>query len=435
MATSRFLLAISLLLASVTAVASPSITHWSLPNGARVYFVRSTALPMVQVEVVFDAGSARDPAGKYGLACFANTMLDEGAGKWDADEIASRLDRIGAELDSGCGRDMATLGLRSLSSRKILKPALDVFGQLLAAPTFPNESLTRERERVLVALQRDAQSASATVSKAFYRTLYGDHPYAHHPRGDKSGLNAITREDLESYRKRYYVGANAVLAIVGDLSVSQAKAVARQLIGTLPRGQKPAPIPPVADLDKPRRHGIEFPSTQTHIRVGQPAMRRDDPDYFALYVGNYILGGGGMISRLFEEVREKRGLAYSTYSYFFPMRRKGPFTVGLQTENSQRDKALELVQQTLMRFIESGPTGEELQAAKKHLTGGFPLRVDSNGKIVNYLAIIGFYQLPLTYLDDFIPKIEAVTVEQIRDAFRRRVNPQKLATVILGGQS
>ncbi len=237
-----------------------------------------------------------------------------------------------------------------------------------------------------------------------------------------------------NHHKRYYVATNAVLAMVGDLSTGQAKRIARQLVGALPAGQKPPPLPEVVDLDEPRRHGIDFPSTQAHIRVGQPAMRRGDPDYFALYVGNYILGGGGMVSRLFGEVREKQALAYSAYSYFYPMRRKGPFTMGLQTERSQRDKALELVQATLIRFIESGPTEQELQAAKKHLSGGFPLRIDSNAKIADYLAVIGFYDLPLTYLNDFIPQVQAVTVEQIRNAFRRRVDPRTLATVILGDQ-
>lgn len=432
MSISRIGLALAFLFACGAVAASPTIEHWSLPNGARVYLVQARELPMVDITLVFDAGSARDPTGKHGLACFSNALMDEGAGDLSADEIARRLEGVGARFSSDCSRDMATLDLRSLVDGKLLKPALEVFARLVAEPSFPEASLARERERALIALQRDAQSPGAIVSKAFYRSLYGEHPYAHHPRGDPTGLSSITRQDLVNYHKRYYVGANAVVAIVGDVSTKQAKQIAKQLVGKLPRGETPPPVPEVTNLDKPRQRRIAFPSSQTHIRIGQPGMRRGDPDQFPLYVGNYILGGGGMVSRLFEEVREKRGLAYSAYSYFSPMRRKGPFTVGLQTENSQRETAIQLVRQTVKRFIESGPTEEELEAAKKHLTGGFALRIDSNGDIAGYLAVIGFYQLPLTYLDDFIPRVEAVTVEQIREAFGRRVDPTKLATVVLG---
>lgn len=185
---------------------------------------------------------------------------------------------------------------------------------------------------------------------------------------------------------------------------------------------------------EPRHRRITFPASQSHIRIGQPGVTRTDPDYFPLYVGNYILGGGGLVSRLSEEVREKRGFSYSIYSYFLPMRRKGPFILGLQTKNSQRDQALKVVRKVLADFVAQGPTEKELEAAKKYLTGSFPLRIDSNGKIADYLTIIGFYGLPLTYLNDFIPRIEAVTIAQIRDAYQRRVHPEKMVTVIVGGE-
>lgn len=423
-----------LALASSAANALPSIEHWSLANGARIYFIQARELPLVQVSAIFDAGSARDNNGKYGIACLTNAMLDEGAGELNADEIADELDGVGAQLGAGCGRDMASLELRSLVAARSLEPALAIFTQILQQPSFPGDSFQRLREQSLVGLRRDAQSPAATVSKAFYESLYGSHPYAHSPRGDKAGLTAISRTDLVDFHRSHYVAANLVLAIVGDLSKGEAKQIANQLVGKLPIGTPAPPLPPVTDLDKPLELGISFPSSQAHIRVGQPGLERNDPDYFPLYVGNYILGGGGMVSRLYDEIREKRGLAYSTYSYFYPMRRKGPFTVGLQTENSQRDQALGLVKSTLTRFIESGPTEEELLAAKKHITGGFPLRIDSNNDLLEYLGVIGFYRLPLSYLNDFVAKVDAVTTTQVRDAFRRRVDPKRLATVVLGEQ-
>ena len=162
-------------------------------------------------------------------------------------------------------------------------------------------------------------------------------------------------------------------------------------------------------------------------------MARNDPDFYPLYLGNFVLGGSGLVSRLSQEVREKRSLSYSVYSYFMPLREPGPFLLGLQTKNSQRAEALAVVRRVLKEFVEKGPTPEELAAAKKNVTGGFPLRIDSNRKIAEYLTVIGFYNLPLTYIDDFIPRIEAVTAEQIRDAFRRRVHPERMLTVVVGG--
>jgi zinc protease len=285
---------------------------------------------------------------------------------------------------------------------------------------------------VLVALQKDTQSPGAIADKTFYRELYGDHPYAHDPLGDVSGIKTITREDLLEYYRSYYVGANAWLVIVGDASKREARKIAERVVGQLPAGQAAVPIPPVRTLYAPLQKQVAFPATQTHILLGQTGMRRGDPDYFPLYVGNYILGGGGLVSRLSTEVREKRGLSYSVYSYFLPLRKAGPLIVGLQTKNTQRDQALKLVRQVISDFVATGPTEEELSAAKKHITGGFPLRLDSNAKIAENLAVIAFYDLPLTYLDDFIPRVEAVTVEQIRKAFRQRVHPNQMVTVVVG---
>jgi zinc protease len=183
------------------------------------------------------------------------------------------------------------------------------------------------------------------------------------------------------------------------------------------------------------REDVDFPSTQTHLLMGQPGMSRKDPDYFTLYVGNYVLGGGGLVSRLADQVREQRGLAYSVYSYFMPMHAQGPFIIGLQTRSDQINEALDVVRDTVSGFVENGPTDAELTAAKRNLTGGFPLRIDSNGKICEYLAVIGFYDLPLSYLDDFPARVEAVNLEDVKDAFRRRVQPGRMVTVTVGARN
>jgi zinc protease len=188
---------------------------------------------------------------------------------------------------------------------------------------------------------------------------------------------------------------------------------------------------PVAARGKTER--IRCPSAQSHVLAGQPGMARADADYFPLYVGNFILGGSGLVSRLSDEIREKRGLSYSAYSYLNPMRVPGPFVLGLQTRNTQADAALKVMRETLMRFVETGPTEMELVAAKKNISGGFPLRLDSNRDILGYLAVIGFYDLPLDWLETYVPNVEAVTAESIRDAFRRRIRPAEMVTVVVGG--
>jgi zinc protease len=423
-----------LLAATLNAAASPRIQHWQTANGARVLFVEAHELPMVQLRVVFDAGSARDTADRSGLASLTNAMLSQGAGGLDTDQIATRFEDLGAEFGSESLRDMGLVELRSLSESARLGPAAELLGTVLARPDFPADALARERTRFLTALEQERQSPDAVAEKLFYQRLYRDHPYALNPNGTRAGISAITDVDLRAFHSRYYVGSNAVVAIIGDLDVAAARKLADTLVGRLPQGERAPELPAVSALPKPDEQRVTFPSSQSHVLIGEPGMNRGDPDYFALYVGNYVLGGGGLVSRLSDEVREKNGLAYSVYSYFIPMRVAGPFLIGLQTRNAQTGRALELARTTVAGFVQNGPTAEELDAARRNLTGGFPLRIDSNKKIAEYLSVIGFYDLPLTYLDDFIGKVEAVTVEQVRDAFRRRVRPDRMLTVVVGGE-
>jgi zinc protease len=212
----------------------------------------------------------------------------------------------------------------------------------------------------------------------------------------------------------------------------EAAAIAEQLTSGLPRSNAPAVIPPVPSLERAETRVVAHPATQSHLLIGMPGIRRDDPDYFPLYVGNYILGGGGFVSRITDEVRSKRGLAYSAYSYFMPMKERGPFVIGLQTRRDQAGEALAVVRETLAGFLANGPTADELQKAQQNIVGGFALRIDSNRKIVENLAAIGFYQLPLTYLDDFSANVEKVTVDDIRRAFARHVDPARMVTVAVG---
>ncbi len=418
--------------AAGVAQAIPAIQHWTTLNGAQVYFVPAPELPIVDVRVVFNAGSARDDY-LPGLAGLTSGLLDKGAAGMSADAIAEGLDGLGAVLGTGSLRDMAWVSLRSLNDPAHFEPAVELMVKVLSRPDFNPRDIDRERERTLVALRRSDQKPGDIAEYHYYQALYGQHPYAIRPLGTEVSLKRITRADIRAFYARYYVANNATIAIVGDIDRAGAERLARRLSASLPAGRPVAPLPPVPPLVKASEERIFHPSTQTHVLMGAIGISRTDPDFFPLYVGNHVLGGGGLVSRLNEQVREKRGLSYSVYSAFSPMARAGPFTLSLQTRNDQTDEALRVLRETLQRFHDQGPTEEELVAARKNITGSFALRIDSNSKIIQYLAVIGFYGLPLDYLETFNDKVMAVTRGQIRDAFRRHVHPDVMATVIVGG--
>nr|WP_197722188.1 pitrilysin family protein [Sulfuriflexus mobilis] len=429
----KLLFALVLFLNTSLLLANPDIQHWQTANGARVYYVPAPELPMIDVRVVFDAGSARD-GDKPGLAMLTNSLLDEGTATQNANQLAETFEGVGAEYGASSLRDMAVTSIRSLTEAAAMKTALDTFAAVLATPSFPKKPFQRNRKAMLLGLQQEQQEPGSLASKAFYKALYGDHPYGSHSSGSEASLKAMRREDVQAFHRQYYVARNAVIAIVGDVSRRQAEAIAEQLTTKLRVGERAADLPAVAALEKASLQRIRHDSQQTHILVGQPGMRRGDADYISLYVGNHILGGSGLVSRISDVIREQRGLAYSAYSYFAPMRENGPFTMGLQTKNAQADAALKLLGETLRDYIDKGPTEDELKRSKQNITGGWALRVDSNKKITEYVAVIGFYGLPLDYLDTFTDKVEAVTVKSIKDAFKRRIHPDKLVTVMVGGE-
>lgn len=422
-----------LLFAHVSAWAVPKIQLWQTENGAQVLFIEAHELPIVDVRVVFSAGGARD-AGKPGLAILANSLLMSGAGNMNADDIALRLESVGAAAGTESLRDMAIVTMRSLSDAAKLGVMIDVMRAVLTEPTFPESDLERERKQLLASLEYKQQQPEDVAEEAFYKLVYGTHPYGSPHDGTPESVRAITRAQLLDFYRQYYVARNAVVAVVGDLEEQAARELVENLTGALPAGEKAAPIPPVGSLTQAREQRIPMPTAQTHILVGQPGINRTDPDYFPLYVGNHILGGSGFESRLMDEIREKRGLAYSVYSHFLPMFEAGPFVAGMQTRNEQAVTALSLMNENIKRFIEQGPTAEELQQAVQNITGGFPLRIDSNKKLVEHLAVLAFYGLPLDYLDTFNARVQAVTVDQIRDAFRRRLDVTRMATVMVGGR-
>ena len=411
--------------------AAPTIQHWTTANGARVYFVEAPEIPIVDLRVVFAAGSARDDRIK-GIANLTNALLKEGAGDLDVDAFSKKFSATGAKLGVAVARDMAYATVKTLSEPKYAEPALALFEQVLGSPRSDAASIERLKARMLVALKRKQQSPGTIAQDTFFEQVYADHPYASSPDGSEASVAAITRADILAHYDKYYVAQNAIVAIVGALGVDEAKALADDVTAGLDAGERAAALPEVVSPQSAQLEHIEFPSIQSHVRVGLPGMRRGDPDYFPLLVGNHALGGNSLVSILFREIRSKRGLSYSAYSYFMPMAKRGPFVAALQTDRSQQDEALQVLKETIEGFVTDGPPPEDLLAAKKNLIGGFPLRIDSNSKTVEYIAMIGFYDLPLDYLDTFTDNVEAVTGENVREAFARRVDPSKLVTVVVG---
>lgn len=418
------------LLFSAAAHAGPAIEHWLTSNGARVYFVAAPEIPMIDLHVVFAAGSARDGA-HAGVASLTNDLLNEGAGELDANAFNDQLGATGAVLGLGAERDMAQASLRTLSEGDRAQRAVELFVLALAKPRFDASALEREKARTLVGLKHKEQSPDAIAEDVFYASLYPEHPYGSPPDGTRNTVSALNQADVRAFHHRYYVARNAVIAIVGAIDKARASAIAEQLSQALPAGEPAAPLPAVVLPPAEQKH-VEFPSIQSHVMLGMPGVSRGDPDYFPLLVGNHALGGNGLSSILFDEVREKRGLSYSVSSYFIAMAQAGPFIAELQADRKQQDEALQVLHDTIRRFIEQGPPPGSIEAARQNLIDSFPLRVASNHQIADYIALIGFYDLPLDYLETFAAKVAQVTPAAVKDAFARRVPLDHLTTVVVG---
>ncbi len=425
-----------LLLAAVTSLsanATLKIQQWQTSAGSEVYFVENHDLPIVDISANFAAGSARDSKEKSGLAGITKYMMTLGAAGMTDEDISNKLADVGAALGGEFDADRASFKLRTLSSTTEKTQALNIFNAILQKPDFPDAVLTREKARIISSLQESATQPESIANKAFMTALYGNHPYALDESGEPETVATIKQEDLKAFYNAYYTSKGAVIALIGDMTVAQAHEIADRISNGLPHTPALAELPAVTLPTTANEQIIAHPASQSHILLGYPGIKRGDPDLFPLYVGNYILGGGGFVSRLTEEVREKRGLVYSVYSYFMPMSQLGPFQIGLQTKREQAGEALKLVRETLDKFIAGGVTDKELEAAKQNIIGGFPMRIDSNAKILDYLGVIGFYKLPLNYLDTFNAQVAKVTTQQIKEAFARRIKVDKFVTIIVAG--
>lgn len=425
-----------LALALPFAHAALPIQSWELPNGTRVLLVKNHVIPIIDVQVEFDAGSRRDPKRQSGLAALTNGMLARGVASANQEpalseaQISDAFADTAAQRGGGVDVDSARVNLRTLSSQPESDRSISLLARILAQPRFPSALLARDKARTISAI-KDAETKPAVIGqKKFWRMLYGDHPYGYAP--SPKSIAAIKRSDLLAFHRAHYVASRAVVTIVGDVTRKQANHIAWQLTHRLSSGKnEKLPAMQKVPLARPFEERISHPASQAHVLIGMPVLKRGDPDFFPLIVGNYVLGGGGFVSRLMQEVREKRGLSYSVYSRFQPRLQRGPFYIGLQTQKQQTNEALKIAREVLTVFLQKGPTQTELQAAKDNLIGSFALRLDSNRKILRHVAMIGYYRLPLNYLDTWNENVSKVGVDDVRKAFQRKIDVAKMATVIV----
>ncbi len=435
----------ALLLVQNVSAAIP-IQHWTQPSGVQIYLVESHSIPMVDLQMDFDAGSRRDPGDKAGLASVTASMTSKGvlASKvagldepaLDENGLSEAWVDLGASFGAGAGSDRMSFSMRSLTYPDLLSKAVHLASRQLGEPAFPAAVWQRERERLNAALKESNTRPATVAGRAFAAAVYGKHPYGFEM--NEATLSHIDVADMKALYANAITACRAKVSIVGAVTRAQADDMVRELFSRLAASGPaaacaPLPaVPEVAALAGPLETDIAFDSAQAHILLGQPGYKRNDPDFFALTVGNYILGGGGFVSRLTSEVREKRGLSYSVYSYFSPGLHAGAFMIGLQTRPDQAAQALAVSREVLTRFVQDGPTQAEVDAAKSNLIGGFPLLIDSNRKLLGNVANIAWNNLPLNYLDTWTQQIDKVSVADVRAAFARKLQPEKMVTVVVG---
>lgn len=404
---------------------------WQTSKGSAVVFYQAKEVPMLDISVAFAAGSAYDDKS-FGLSALTTNLLNEGNGRLDASEIAEKLAETGAQYGSETSRDMSIFRLKTLTSEQALKQSVDTFALILNKPNFTQDAFNREKNQLLFAITQAQQSPEEVANNTFFSNLYHNHPYGHPVNGSLESIKAINAWQVRNFYKQYYVAANAVIVMVGAIDTEKAHELAEQLTASLPKGI-PAPAvakaPPLAAAETIH---VKFPSSQTMLRLGQIGTTHEDLEYFPLMVGNYILGGGALVSRLSQEVREKRGLTYGVYSQFIPMPGNGLFIIGLSTKNNKASTALDVTRETLANFLQKGPTEEELAAAKQYLTGSFPLSLANNSSIAGMLLRMAFYKLPEDYLDTYVAHIESVSVEDIKKAFDKHIQMDKMLLVSVG---
>ena len=407
-------------------------TNWHTKTGALVIFYQALEVPILDITIAFAAGSAYD-GQEFGLSTLTLKLLNQGNNGKDSTTIAENLADTGAQYEAINNQDMAVLNLKTLTDLKPLNESIEIYKNIIAHPDFPQDAFNQEKNQQLMTIEQTLESPDTIANQAFFQMLYKNHPYAHPVIGNHDSVNNLTADKIKSFYQKYFVSKNAIIILVGAINESTARDISEIITKDLPEGREAEKIPMATELAEEMDTEVPFKASQTVLYLGQLGITHHDPNYFPLLVGNYILGGGASLdSQLASELREKRGLTYGISSQLASMKAKGPFIINFSTKRTNTKKAIEVVRNTLTDFINKGPNEEELIAAKKYLTGSFPLSLSSNRNIANILLKIAFYQLPDDFLATYIEKINAVTLKEIKSALEQLIKPNKLLQVSVG---
>ena len=400
------------------------------PGGIEAWLVEDHSNPIISLDLAFRGGSLADPLGQEGLAHMVASLIDEGAGDLDSQAFQGVLEDNSITLRFDAGTDNFNGALVTLAENRDL--AFKMLRLALSAPRFDTEPVERIRAQILAGLARAAEDPNAIASRALRSIQFPAHPYGRDRDGTIESVAKITAEQMRGFVARRFARDNLVLGVVGDIAPAELAALLDETFGVLPAHAEPVDVAEV----KPQGQGalvvIERDQPQSIVAFGHGGIKRDDPDYYAAYVVNHILGGGGFSSRLYTEVREKRGLAYSVYAYLNPLEHSALVLGGVATQNSRVSTTLDLVRAEWRRMAEDGPSAEELDAAKTFLTGSYPLRFSSSGRIANMLTGIQVENLGIDYVDRRNSFIEAVTLEDARRVARRLYDADALSVVVVG---
>lgn len=410
--------------------AQTNIQEVKTPGGITAWLVESHNLPMVSVEINFRAGSVFEPKGKEGLAYFTASLIDEGAGSYDAEAFKQQLEAIGARFGGGADAQDISINLHTLSEHR--EKAFGLLALAIRQPRFDAEAVKRMKDGMTASVHKGDEDPSTVAWRLFRPAVYGKHPYANDGEGTLASIKGLKAEDAKNWREKNFTKANMVVAVVGDITPAQLAPLLDEALGGLPQGTSRNSVAagPQATVAAVHTHKMDVP--QGTVLLGHLGLPRSDGDYFKMLVMNEILGGGVLTSRLGADVREKHGLVYDVRSVNAPMPHAGMFYVSLATDNAKVEKALSLVRKHLRQIAAKPVTRQEFDDAKAYLIGSFPLRMDSNTKLLGMLAMMQSEGLGLNYLAEWPKKVEAVTLEDVQQVAKRLIHPDAMTLVVVG---
>jgi len=400
------------------------------PGGIKAWLVEERSIPIVSMNVAWRGGASLDPREKAGMAHLAASTMDEGAGELDSIAFQERLSDLAIQLKFSAGKDSFSGNLKTLSENT--DEAFRLFGLAISDPRFDEEPVERIRGQILTSLNQKLADPNSLAGRAWFKLAFGDHPYSQPTEGTIETMTAVTRPDLAAFAKSRIARNNMVIGVVGDIGADELALLLDKTFGLLPKEASASAVPDTTPLPEAAVKIIDQNIPQSAVIFGGQGIKRDDDDYYAAYVLNYVLGGGSFDSRLTEEIREKRGLVYSVYSYLYPLDSAGLQMGGFGTNNASVSEALDLVAEEVAKIRDTGVTDEELEAAKTYLNGSFPLSLSSNASIARLMVAMQINDLPKEYLDERPKLINAVTAEDIKRVAQQLLDPEKLIVVVVG---